>query len=92
MKLQNLRPGLPERPQMDLECALATMTDPFSLNGTPQRLSAFMTQHSVLPNEVLLTNQKQKGWSNYANNESLIVQIDPESELRNPISAILSQE
>ena len=92
MKLQNLRPGLPERPQMDLECALATMTDPFSLNGTPQRLSAFMTQHSVLPNEVLLTNQNQKGWSNYANNESLIVQIDAESELWNPISAILSQE
>ena len=92
MRLQNIRPGLPQRPQLDLECALVTLEDPFPLHSTPQRLSDFMNEHSVLPSEIMLTNLNPNGWSNYANNNSLVVAIEGESELWNPMMAILSQE
>ncbi|HJL97643.1 MAG TPA: hypothetical protein QF401_05765, partial [Candidatus Poseidoniaceae archaeon] len=92
MNLQNLRPGLPQRPEIDLECALVTLNDPFSEHGMPERLRDFISRNSILPKDILLRNANQKSWSNYATNESFIIQVESQSEIWNPMMAILSKE
>ena len=79
MGLQNHRPGLPKRPQLDLEMSLVSLNDPFPEQGMPQRLVHLMNEHSLIPNEVLLCEDGALGWSTFQRDEMLVIRIGRES-------------
>jgi hypothetical protein len=90
MGLQNHRPGLPMRPQLDLEGSLVALNDPFPEHGMPQRLIHLMKENSILPQEILLCEDGPLGWSTFERDEMLLIRIGRESTQWSPMSTLLS--
>ena len=90
MGLQNHRPGMPLRPQLDLELSLVSLNDPFPEHAMPQRLIHLMKENSILPQEILLREDGPLGWSTFEKDEVLLVRMKPDSKQWNPTASVLS--
>jgi Sec-independent protein secretion pathway component TatC len=90
MGLQNHRPGLPKRPQLDLEVSLVALNDPFPEHGMPQRLIHLMNENSLIPDEILLCEDGPLGWSTFQRDEMLLIRIGRESSQWTPMANLIS--
>ena len=89
MGLQNHRPGIPLRPQLDFELSLVSLNDPFPEHGMPRRLIHLMKENSILPQEILLREDGPLGWSTFAKDETLLLRIEAESKQWSPLTRLL---
>lgn len=89
MGLQNHRPGMPLRPQLDVEMSLVSLNDPFPEHGMPQRLIHLMKENSILPEEILLRENGPLGWSSFERDDVLLLRIEPESKQWSPLASLL---